>query len=243
MAHLLRRFPIRPIAPQPSEGIAVKYDQSGTGYPTTYQQYINATTYSINSVATAGSYLIVDVVTDRVPITSVQYGGSSGTAMQLLSSVTFTESGLSTAGMYSRYGLPNVSGGPVSLYITFGGNAVWTCISSMSYLNVTSQATTVNPVTSTTAAISLSNTISCPVNNMVVNGFMFSCFNSPSGITSPAGGDQRFNLSGWNGAGVYYVGSNIADASTTKTFTGTISGTASYARFYTAMSTVLAPAI
>ena len=144
--HASASLTVTPVITGTATKLVISFDAAAY-YPTAINSYPNATSLSWTHTATAGAYVIVDVVTDRVGITSVKYGGSNGTAMTQALSVNLGNDGTGTSGTYARFVLANVVGGAQTVYVTFPATAIWTAAGSVSYTNVVSSFSTASPVT------------------------------------------------------------------------------------------------
>ena len=190
-------------------------------YPTAINSYPNATSLSWTHTATAGAYVIVDVVTDRVGITSVKYGGSNGTAMTQALSVNLGDDGVGTSGTYARFVLANVVGGAQTVYVTFPATAIWTAAGSVSYTNVVSSFSTASPVTLPASNTTLNQTVTYPASGMIVNA-LAAISNRGNPLTSSSGGNLRVNAAATLQSYYTYAILNMRDSNGTATFSETV---------------------
>jgi len=99
----------------------------------------SSSTISISTTNTAGSYLIVDVACPQVLSQSATY---NGIPMTMLASVALYSTNPSPQyGNYTRFGLPNISGGTKTVLITLSASTILMVAACVSYNGVASQST------------------------------------------------------------------------------------------------------
>lgn len=196
--------------------LPVAFDAVATGQSGAFFSSIN-----FSHTATAGAYVIVDVVTDRTStVSNVQYGG---VAMALLGTSNHNNS--ASNGTLRRYGLAGVAGGSQTVTGSATGSA-WARTTAVSYVNVGS-------VGATTSVFGSGNSLSqgpitCPAGGRVVQSF--SQGNGGAVLTSVSGGTNRYNTY------ANFTGLTISDSDTTGTFAGTASGSPAWAGLATVLT-------
>jgi hypothetical protein len=216
MPRLGRAYPVRRFITPVSGFLAPTFDAVGAGAHGTF-----ATTSSYSHIAAAGTYAIVDVLTDRTAtISSVTFGG---VAMSVIGG-PLTPTGISGNASYARYGLANVTGGTQSVAITVSASTyINSC--SLTYKNVHSvgAAQTLNTGTAGTA---LSQSVTCTSVQVIVQSFGES---HNYAITGTSGGTNRYNQLGFSAL-------CMSDATASTTFTGTVAASVTWAAIATVLS-------
>lgn len=212
---------------------SIQFDAIGAGYTTAASG-----AFSFTHTATAGADVFVDIVGDRGGVTSVKYGGSSGTAMTLVGGPVTLGTYYGTA-TYTRWHLTGVAGGAQSVYITPNGGYYWAA-QSVSYTGVGSVGTASTlslTTTGTSGTAALSQTVSCTTGQLILQGFGANSL-AASGFSSLSGGTNRWNNTGGSDA---YAALCISDATATTTFHAS-DVLVSSALYWTGIANVLTPA-
>jgi hypothetical protein len=197
-----RGFPMPVMRPAPAASL-VTYDATGGGWPAT----TNVSSFTYSHTATAGAFVLIDVVTDRgAAVNSLTYGGTSVTLIG-----TQPWNAYSANSLLSRYGIANVSGGTATIAGTLSTGALWGACGSVSYKNVKS-------IAFSRGLVSGSGT---PSQSVIINPGQMAV-GSIVTTASPGtygGGTTRYSTTGGD------LSLAMIDSSASTTFTDTASGT------------------